>query len=42
MRCKEGLGILTDVEIGQALHYYFKEVTLEIKEFVAEKAYENI
>ena len=41
MRCKEGLVIvLTDVEIGQAFHYYFKKVTLEIKEFVAKKAYE--
>ena len=43
MRCKEGLVIvLTDVEIGQALHYYFKKATMEIKEFAAKKAYENI
>ena len=39
----EGLVIvLTDVEIGKALHYYFEKVTMEIKEFVAKKAYEGI
>ena len=43
VRCKEGLVIvLTDVEIGKALHYYFEKATMEIKEFEAKMAYEGI
>ena len=43
IRCKKGLVILlTDVEIGKALHYYFEKATMEIKEFAAKKAYEGI
>ena len=38
IRSNEGLVIvLTDVEIGKALHYYFEKATMEIKEFVAKR-----
>ena len=43
LKYKQGLVILlTDAELGEALDYYFRKATLEIKDFLGKKSYESI